>query len=103
MDQAPERRQPAEEPGEVREVPDRLDVVHPRIDEQDVDRAVTDDLIGEVHVPDTREPCLDFLPHRPERIRRRPGRGRRCRLLTLGSSVKVHDAVIGSLIRPHPQ
>jgi hypothetical protein len=63
VDQAAERREPAEEAGELGEVPDRLDMVHPRVDEQDVDRAVSHDLIRDVHVADLGEPGLLRVGH----------------------------------------
>ena len=62
VDQAPERAQPAEEASEVGEVPDRLHVVYPCVDEQDVDRSRPDGLVGEMDVSVPREPCLRTDP-----------------------------------------
>jgi hypothetical protein len=50
MDEASERTQPAQESREVREVPHCLDVMHPGIDEQEVEGAGTNGLVGDMNI-----------------------------------------------------
>ena len=63
VDQPTEGAQPPQEPREVGEVPDRLDVVHPRVDEEDVQRPSPDRLVGEMDVAVPRVPGLGTLGH----------------------------------------
>lgn len=63
VDQPPEGAEPAQEASEVGEVPDRLDVVHPRIHQQDVERPRPDGLVREVHVSVPRELGPRLLGH----------------------------------------
>ena len=65
VDQPAERAQPAQEPREVGEVPHRLDVVDPGVDEQQVQRAVADGLEGEMHVAAPQVLGPRPLPHEP--------------------------------------
>ena len=49
-DQAPDRRQPPPLAGQLRDLPERLDVVHPALDQHEVERALAQDLVREVDV-----------------------------------------------------
>ena len=64
VDQASERAEAAQETGEIRDVPDCLDVMHPCIDEKEVQRARTDGLVGEMDVAVPREAGLGNLHER---------------------------------------
>ena len=52
--QAREGRQPAEKPRERRLLPEIFEVRHPAHDEDEIDRAVAADLVGDVHVTAAR-------------------------------------------------
>ena len=56
VDQPAERAQPPKEPGEVGEVPHRLDVVDPRVDQEDVEVALAHHLVRDVDVTVLRVP-----------------------------------------------
>ena len=65
VDQPTQRAQPSKEPREVGEVPHRLDVMHPRVDQEQVQCAFADHLEGKMHVavPRILESSAG-LPHR---------------------------------------
>ena len=49
-DQAPDGRQPPALAGQLRDLPERLDVMHPALDQHQVERALAHDLVREVDV-----------------------------------------------------
>jgi hypothetical protein len=65
VDQPTERTQPSQEPREVGEVPHGLDVMHPGVDEEQIQVSFADHLEGQVHVAVPRVLGPRPLPHRP--------------------------------------
>jgi hypothetical protein len=65
VDQPTQRAQPSQQSREVGEVPHCLDVMHPRVDQEQVQGTFTDNLEGEMYVAVPRILGLRPLPHRP--------------------------------------
>jgi len=65
VDQPTQRAQPSQQSREVGEVPHCLDVMHPRVDQEQVQCSFADNLEGEMHVAVPRILGPRLLPHRP--------------------------------------
>ena len=73
-DQATDRREAPALAGDLRDRPERLDVVHPALDLDDVDRTVTELLVRQVGLAVAGVPGLRCGLHRESLSRRRPVR-----------------------------
>jgi hypothetical protein len=65
VDQPTQRAQPSQQSREVGDIPYCLDVMHPGVDEEQVQRSLADNLEGEMHVAVPRILAPRLLPHRP--------------------------------------
>jgi hypothetical protein len=62
LNQPRERRKPREQPCRRRYVPIELNVREPPRHDQHIERPVTGQLVGDLHITTTRVPCDDFHP-----------------------------------------